>query len=126
MKTESLGEQIDKLVRDHLARVRVEAAAAVERAFATSPAATRRTVSKPASTKRASGKRRDPAAVAELAEQLHARIVAEPGESMTVHARHLGASVRELHRPMTLLREAGRLRTTGVRNNTRYYPMPGS
>jgi hypothetical protein len=120
MKTESLAEQIDKLVREHLEQVQAEAALAVQRAFAAT-----RVAPKPRSTKRATSKRRDPKEVAELAERLHARIVAEPGESMTVYSHKLGASVRELHRPMTLLRRAGRLRTTGVRNNTRYYPTPG-
>ncbi len=123
MKTESLAEEIDKLVRDHLAQVRADAAAALERAFAT---ASTKTVAAEPSGKRAASKRRDPKAVAELAERLHARIVAEPGESMTVHARQLGSNARELHRPTTMLREAGRLRTTGARNNTKYYPTPGS
>jgi hypothetical protein len=122
MKAESLAEQIDKLVRNHLEQVQAEAALAVQRAFG----AATTNVAKPRPTKRAPSKRRDPKEVAELAEQLHARIVAEPGESMTVHSRALKASVRDLHRPMMLLRRAGRLRTTGVRNNTRYYPTPGS
>ena len=121
MKAESLAEQIDKLVREHLEQVQTEAAGAVQRAFA---ARTTTKAPKPRPTKRAPSKRRDPKEVAELAERLHARIVAEPGESMAVHSRKLGASVRELHRPMTLLRRAGRLRTTGVRNDTRYYPTP--
>lgn len=123
MKTGSLSEQIDKLVREHLAQVRAEATVALEQAFAMSTRPTKAT--KP-SGKRGAGKRRDPVRVAELAERLHERIVAEPGESMTLYAQHLGASVRELHRPMTLLRRAERLRTTGVRNQTRYYPTPGS
>jgi hypothetical protein len=75
---------------------------------------------------RATGQRRDPAVVAELAERLHAEVLASPGESMTVYAERLDAGVRELHRPMTLLKRAGRLRTTGVRNNTLYFPTPGS
>ncbi|HHK41996.1 MAG TPA: hypothetical protein ENJ50_06210 [Planctomycetaceae bacterium] len=121
MKTESLAEQIDKLVRGHLAQVQSEAEQAMRQAFAmtTKERKTR-------AAKRAPAKRREPKEVAELAERLHARIVAEPGESMTVHSGHLGMAVRDLHRPMTLLRRAGRLRTTGVRNNTRYYPTPGS
>jgi hypothetical protein len=121
MKAGSLSEQIEALVREHLAQVRTEATAALEQAFATSTPPT-----KASSRKRAQGKRRDPAQVAELAERLHERIVAEPGEPMTLHAQHLGANVRELHRPMSLLRQAGRLRTTGVRNRTRYYPTLGS
>ncbi len=39
MKASSLAEQIDQLVRDHLAQVRAEATAAVERAFERSSAA---------------------------------------------------------------------------------------
>lgn len=122
MKFESLTDQIDKLVRKHLAQVQAEAEEAMRRAFAK----TARKEPKTPTTRRAPSKRRDPKEVAALAERLHARIVAEPGESMTVHAGHLGVGVRELHRPMTLLRRAGRLQTTGVRNNTRYYPTPGS
>jgi hypothetical protein len=122
MKSDSLAEQIDKLVRDHLAQVQAEAERAMRRAFAM----TATSKPKPRATKRAPSTRRDPKEVAALAEKLHARIVAEPGESMTVHARHLGVGVRDLHRPMMLLRRAGRLRTTGARNSTRYYPTPGS
>ncbi len=124
MKTTDLTEQIEKLVRDHLARVHAEAAEAVERAFAETNMTT--TKSKGPRSKRATGRRRDPGLVAKLAERLHAEVMAAPGESMTVYAKELDASVRELHRPMTLLKRAGRLRTTGVRNSTRYFPTPGS
>lgn len=123
VKTTDLTEQIEKLVRDHLAQVRADAAAAVDRAFEGTTTPTKR--SRP-TRQRAPGRRRDPAALAELAERLHAEIMAAPGESMAVYAEQLHAGVRELHRPMTLLKRAGRLRTTGVRNNTRYYPTPGS
>ena len=116
MKADSLAEQIDKLVREHREQVPAEAALAVQRAFAAA-ATTKAPKSRP--TKRAS-----PSLPSGFT--LHARIVAEPGESMAVHSRALGANVRELHRPMTLLRRAGRLRTTGARNDTRYYPTPGA
>lgn len=123
MNAGSLAEQIDKLVRDHLAQVHKDASAAMERAFATS------TPSKKASysaKRRASGKRRTAGEVAELAERLHGSVVSEPGETMTHHADRLGASVRELHLPMTALRRGGRLRTTGARNHMRYYPRSRS
>jgi len=119
MKTGSLSEQIDKVVREHLAQVRAEASAALERAFERPKTTSPR-------KKRAPGKHRDRAEVAELAERLHKRIMAEPGEPMARHAEQLGTSARELHRPMSLLRQAGRLRTTGARNQTRYYPATGS
>lgn len=122
MKTTDLTEQIEKLVRDHLAQVHAEAAEAVNRAFASAKTATTR--GKRARATRATGRRRDPAVVAELAERLHAEVLATPGESMVVYAKRLDAGVRELHRPMTLLKRAGRLRATGSRNNTRYFPTP--
>ena len=124
MNTGNLAEQIDKLVRDHLAQVRAEAAAAVERAFASSSTQAGKTKKSPRT--REAGKRRDPAFVADLAERLRECILAKPGESMTVYAKQLGTSVRELHRPMTQLRRAGLLRMTGARNHARYYPAPGS
>lgn len=123
MKADSLAEQIDKLVRDHLAQVQVEAAAALARAFATS-SPSKKTMT--TTRRRVGGKRRSRDEVAELAERLHANVVSEPGETMTHYADQLGASVRELHLPMTVLRRGGRLRTTGARNHTRYYPRRGS
>lgn len=123
MTTTNLSQQIEALVHAHLAQIRSETSAAVERAFASVRPATRN----PTSTRRdrAPGKRRDPAALAELAERLHAEIMAEPGALMTVYAKRLGATVRELNRPMAALKRARRLRTAGARNNTRYFPLPG-
>ena len=118
MKASSLAEQIDQLVRDHLAQVRAEATAAVERAFERSSAAKKTA----APERRASGKRRSRSEVAELAERLYASVASEPGEVMTHYAGRLGSSVRELNLPMTMLRRDGRLRTTGARNHMRYYP----
>lgn len=123
MKSTHLAEQIEKLVRDHLAQVHADAARAMERAFGSARAATNATGAR---KKRTTGARRDPAVVAELAERLHRAVLATPGESMIAYAKQLDASVRELHRPMTLLKRARRLRTVGVRNNTRYFPTPGS
>jgi acyl-CoA reductase-like NAD-dependent aldehyde dehydrogenase len=123
MKVGSLSEQIDKLVREHLAQVQVDASAALERAFGASTSPRKATASP---RKRASGKRRSSQEVEKLAERLHACVMAEPGEPMTHYAGQLGASVRELHLPMTQLRGDSRLRTTGSRNDMRYYPRPGS
>lgn len=118
MKASNLAEQIDQLVRDHLAQVRAEANAALERAFEGASAAKRMAAPK----RRASGKRRSHREVAELAERLYASVASEPGEVMTHYAGRVGSSVRELNLPMTMLRRDGRLRTTGARNHMRYYP----
>ncbi len=119
MKASDLVEQIDQLVRDHLAQVRAEATAALERAFERSRAP-KKTAAAP--KRRASGKRRSRGEVAELAERFYASVASEPGEVMTHYAARLGSSVRELNLPMTMLRRDGRLRTTGARNRMRYYP----
>jgi hypothetical protein len=50
-------------------------------------------------------------------------VCAKPGETMAVLAPMVGASAREVHRPMTLLRRAGRVRAVGTRHTTRYFPM---
>ena len=50
-------------------------------------------------------------------------VSAKPGETMSVLMADVGASARELNRPVALLKRAGRVRTVGSRNNTRYFPM---
>jgi hypothetical protein len=46
-----------------------------------------------------------------------------PGETMTVIAPTVGATARELNRPMLRLKQAGRVRSVGTRHATRYFPM---
>jgi hypothetical protein len=70
-----------------------------------------------------SGRRRGRAALAELSEQLYRAVSAKPGEGMAVLAVELSATVKELHRPMALLKRDGRVRSVGQRHLTRYYPM---
>jgi hypothetical protein len=48
---------------------------------------------------------------------------AHPGETMVVLAPQLGASADDLHRPMSLLKRSGRVRSVGQRHQTRYFPM---
>lgn len=61
--------------------------------------------------------------MAALAERLHAAICAHPGAAMTTIAGELGVSPRELNRPALQLKRAGRLRTAGQRQGTRYFPV---
>lgn len=115
---ETLEAQIERLVREHLAGQQLAARAAIERAFTlVAPAQRNR------SRRRAAYRRRPPTEVAEVAEQLLEAVRACPGETMTVIAARAGASPRVLHRPMKHLRDAGRVRSAGERNSTRYFPM---
>src|SRR5690606_33052362 len=94
---------------------------AVARAFA-SPAAKCDSAQPPASKRRWKGSR-SPDEVAALAERLYAAICAQPGAGMVALAKEVGASVRELHHPMTRLKARGRIRSVGKRRLTRYFPM---
>lgn len=131
MKTEQdLAAQIEDLVGAHIDKLWRSAADAMERGFgrATMPTKTRtrpaRNTARP-KTRRAPSQRRDPEEVKALAERLHAAVMETPGETMAVLAKRVGTSVRDLHRPMTNLKGAGRLRSVGTRNRTRYFPLVG-
>jgi hypothetical protein len=72
------------------------------------------------------GKRRRSAEVSELGERLYRAVWAHLGEGLAALAGELGASARELHRPMALLKQAGRVRSVGQRHQTRYFPRSGA
>jgi hypothetical protein len=125
MRTARVGDleiQIEELVREHIAAVRQAASAAVERAF--ERAAVRRAKSERAAPRaKESGRRRTSEEVAALGERLYAAICAHPGAAMTTLVTHMGVALQELNLPATQLRQAGRVRTVGERNATRYFPM---
>jgi len=116
----SLGERIEQLVREHIEASRRAANAAVQRAFACSSSSPRSKMAQ--TTGRAIGRRRAPTEVAALGERLYEAVCAEPGETMSVLGPRLGKTPRELHRPMMLLKHAGRVRSVGERHQTRYFP----
>ena len=114
-----LGQCIEQLVQEHIAAIHQKARDALDRAFA--GAAPRRSVTV---TRAASSGRRRRAAVevSALGERLYQVVCAKPGETIGVLAREMGSSARELHRPLTLLKGAGRVRSVGQRRSTRYFP----
>lgn len=116
---DTLENEIEQVVRKHLAAYQSAATAAVERACgsATSPR-------RAAGTKRrATGHRRPPSEVAALADRLYEAVCAHPGEKMSVIAPHVGESAQALNRPMTQLKRGRRVRSAGQRHMTRYFPM---
>jgi hypothetical protein len=117
---EDLGQRIERLVQEHIAASRKAAQAAVERAFAS---ATRAPIGTPPPVPRLPGKKRASEQIAVLGERFFEAVSAKPGETMTVLAAEVGVSARELHRSVTLLRRAGRVRAVGSRHLTRYFPM---
>ena len=117
---EDLSRKIEHLVQEHLAASRAAAAAAVERAFrGTAQASSKAPRSRGTTT---AGKRRAPQELEELSERFYEAVCANPGESMATLSACVGASPRELNRPMMALRRAGRIRSVGQRQATRYFP----
>lgn len=118
---EQLQNEIERLVREHVAACHRAAATAVDRAFGS---VTRRPKTRrKAPTKAAKARRRRPADIAALGERLYEAVCANPGERMTVLVAQIGGTPRELQRPMTLLKRAGRVRSVGQRHLMRYFPM---
>jgi hypothetical protein len=122
-----LAEQIEQLVRKHIESTRAAAAAAFERAFASTPRTaidTPRDCSAGAGRARAStAPRRSVEEVLALAEQFYAVLCRNPGETIATLAPQVGASPRALERAVARLKRAGRVRTVGERQFTRYFPM---
>jgi hypothetical protein len=121
---QALGERIERLVQEYISETRVAAQAAMDRAFAPRGGATA-APRKPGGAPRTSS-RRPSTEVAALGERLYAAVCEKPGESMTVLAPVVGGSARHLQRPMALLKRAGRVRSVGRRQGTRYFPMVGN
>jgi hypothetical protein len=120
--TVDLGERIERLVEEHIAASRKAAREAIERAFASAASPSAPACTRGKAPRRAC-KKRPSADIAALGDGLYRAVCAKPGETMAVLAPMAGASARELHRSMTLLRRSGRVRAVGTRQMTRYFPM---
>lgn len=121
---DQLVEQIENLVRAHVEATQESAVAALARAFGavTSPPGAARKTPDTEPRQRASAGRRSAAELLALSERLCEAVLAEPGETMTRLAPKVGATPRDLARPMAMLRRAGRVRSVGQRHQTRYFP----
>jgi hypothetical protein len=120
---EELGARIEQLIQEHMAASLRCAQEAVARGFAS---AASRPVGSPRLPARSSPRqRRVGEELAALGERFYEAVCAKPGETMSVLAADVGASARELHRSVTSLRRAGRVRAVGHRRFTRYFPMNG-
>ncbi len=123
---QDLSKRIEEVVQEHIAASHRAAAAALERAFAKTtakPSATARTHRASAASE--SAPRRAPQELSAIGERLHQAVCAKPGASMTVLAADIGAGPRSLNQPMMHLKRAGKIRSVGQRNMTRYFPLVG-
>lgn len=123
-----LSEGIERLVREYISTIQMSAQEAVERAIGTAGGSTasstpRRRRSTAAAAASRAGKRRASDEIGTLGERLYEALCSKPGETMTVLAPIVGATARELNRPMMVLKGTGRVRSVGNRHATRYFPM---
>ena len=122
-----LAQGIEHLVREYISTIRIAAGGAVERAVAASvgrsaaPSAKKQRSSSAPS--RQQGTRRPSDEIGVLSEQFYEALCRSPGEKMAVLAPMIGATARDLNRPMLLLKRAGRIRSVGTKHATRYFPM---
>lgn len=124
MTPQDLGERIERIVREYISDSQIAAQAAMERAFAShAQAHPRRGRSQSPTPSRSGRKRRSSAQVEALAERFYQAVCEHPGETMAVLSGLVGSTARELHRSVTVLKNAGRLRSVGSRSATRYFPM---
>jgi len=120
-----LQQQIESAFREYMLAGRTAVMTALERGFAAaSSAPTER--AKPAATRSrdatTTSKRRTASELATLSEQLYEVIAAHPGEGMLALSARMGVSGTQLQRAVARLRSADRIRTVGVRQQTRYFP----
>jgi hypothetical protein len=121
-----LAERIERLVREYISTIRIAAEVAVERAVGASAIGSTTAMASakqraPSPARR--GMRRPSDEIGALSERLYEAVSQAPGETMIVIAPMIGATARELSRPMLLLRQAGRIRSVGRKHATRYFPM---
>lgn len=114
-----LSEQLEQVVRQYVASALREAQGVVQHDFG--DAAVVRPTG-PHTKRGQSGARRSETEIAALGEALYAAVCAQPGETMAMLAPRLGEQPKQLHRPMSRLRRAERVRTVGERHKTRYFP----
>lgn len=122
-----LAQGIEHLVRDYISTIRIAAERAIERGVAASvgggvAASAKKHLPSTAPSSRQGG-RRPSDQIGALSERFYEALCQSPGEKMAVLAPIVGATARDLNRPMLLLKRAGRIRSVGTKHATRYFPM---
>jgi hypothetical protein len=133
---DELARKIEGVIRDHLGALQEMVLRTVAQSFSSAArdqaaraggkaAARAGAPARPKVAKAAPAARRAPDEIAALAERLDAAVRAAPGETMTTLAATVGASPRALQVVVGRLKRAGRVRSVGQRQCTRYFPRTG-
>jgi hypothetical protein len=67
--------------------------------------------------------RRSPQQMAHVVDLLYAQITAQPGQTIEQIAKAIGMTPRQLSRPVRQLLAARRIKKTGIKRYTRYFPV---
>ncbi len=94
----NLDEQIEQLIREHIATIQRTAREAMDRAFAGVASAGRKLAPTTRLAAATGNKRRARTEIAAIGERLYRTVCARPGEGIVALASELGVSARELHR----------------------------
>ena len=113
-----IDERVSSLIQEILAEAQDIAIDGVREAFRGAHKPMPRPV-----PKRMSGKKRTTGEIEDLASKLYTEISAAPGSLMKALAPKVGATVRELNLPVRRLAAEGKVRSTGARSETRYFPV---
>ena len=132
MPTSTLDDQLQALIRsfvDDVSRlVKSSAVETVARALGGngSPARRGRPARAAASTNagraRRKGQKRDPKLIAATTDKLHSAITGKPGQRIEEIGKALSISTKELALPIKKLLEEKRIRKSGQKRATQYYP----
>jgi hypothetical protein len=118
-----LENQIEHVVRQYFLQAQKVAMEAVARTFA---AVSCEQQAKPIRAKEPGPPtilRRNSEEMEVLTAKLYEVICAHPGETITQLSPKVGVTIKELKTPSARLKRTGRLRTTGQRQFTRYFPI---
>ena len=111
----TLGQSIEKLIREHLAEQKEELQQLVSLAFGEKRKSMR--------NENICRARRSRETLEDSASRLLAAVKNKPGETMQVLSADLGLSAVELHLPQVMLKKRKQIRTVGQRNLMRYFSV---
>ncbi len=127
---QNLEREIERLVGEHMVAHEIAVVAAVQRAFAAARQASHQPAQKhktaKAKPRKITSQRRSTQQISELAERLYMVVCENPGESMKSLTSVIGGKASEWSKPMAALKKAGKVRSVGERQYTRYFPMATS
>jgi len=122
---QSFRTRIETIVEQLLATSHAAAIAAIDQAFDRGkiPSKSKSVPSPKKNKTRTTVAYRTPKEMAEICERLLEMIRDQPGQGVAVLAPQLGMQTADLKTPLARLRQAGKIRSVGQRQFTRYFPV---